>query len=118
MSLGEVHVLEDPAWPVARLVGQIDLSNVEELRVRLERAVGNRATGLVLDLSEVTFLDSTGLRLVFRLARELADRQQSLQLVVPDDSLVKRVLTLTGVGAVAEVVAEHGRPVAVEVGEA
>ena len=75
---------------------------------RLRRhAVTNRARGLVLDLSAVTFLDSTGLRLVFRLARRLRDRQQSLRLVVPEGARISRVLSLSGVAAVAEIVSEH-----------
>ena len=118
MTIGDLHLCDDAAWPVAKLAGEIDLSNVEELRTRLERCVGNRAAGLVLDLSGVTFLDSTGLRLVFRLARELGDRQQSLRLVVPDCSPIRRVLALSGVGAVAAVVPSYDGPVEIEVRDA
>ncbi|GAA2722430.1 STAS domain-containing protein [Cellulomonas aerilata] len=107
MTVGAVEVsedTEDAAWPVARMTGEVDLSNVEDLGRRLERSVSNRARGLVLDLSGVTYLDSTGLRLIYRLARQLGDRQQRLRLVVPDDSRIRRVLTLAGVGTVAQVV--------------
>ena len=104
MNVGEVHVSGDTDWPVAALTGAVDLSNVEELGSRLERAVSNRALGLVLDLSGVTYLDSTGLRLVFRLVRQLADRQQRLCLVVPPSSRLSRLLSLAGVGTVAEIV--------------
>jgi anti-anti-sigma factor len=104
MTVGTVEVSDDAAWPVARLTGAIDLSNVEDLGREVERSVSNRARGLVLDLSGVTYLDSTGLRLIYRLARQLGDRQQGLRLVVPDDSRILRVLTLAGVGTVARVV--------------
>jgi anti-anti-sigma factor len=104
MSVGALDVSDDAAWPVARITGAIDLSNVEELRRQVERAVSNRARGLVLDLSGVTYLDSTGLRLIYRLARQLGDRQQRLRLVVPDGSRIRRVLTLAGVATVAQVV--------------
>jgi anti-anti-sigma factor len=95
------------AWPVVRLRGEIDLSNAEALGAAAEGAVSNRARGLVLDLSEVTFLDSTGLRLIFRLARRLRDRQQALRLVVPDGARIARLLRLSGVASVAEVVPQH-----------
>ena len=85
MTVADVRVSDDAGWPLARLTGAVDLSNVEELTARLEGAVSNRALGLVLDLSGVTYLDSTGLRLIYRLARRLGDRQQSLRLVVEDD---------------------------------
>jgi anti-anti-sigma factor len=99
-----VDVSDDAVWPVARMTGAIDLSNVEDLGRQVEGAVSNRARGLVLDLSAVTYLDSTGLRLIYRLARRLGDRQQRLRLVVPDDSRIRRVLTLAGVGTVAPMV--------------
>lgn len=105
--IGDVRVAAGGPWPVARLSGQIDLSNVDALGVRVEAAVSNRARGLVLDLSDVTYLDSTGLRLIYRLARQLGDRQQALRLVVPETSRIARVLDLAGVGSVAEVVREH-----------
>jgi len=104
MTIGELHVSDDPGWPVARLVGEVDLSNVEDLGDRLEQAVSNRAHGLILDLSRVTYLDSTGVRLIYRLARKLGDRQQRLRLVVPDESRIRRVLQLAGVASVAQVV--------------
>ncbi len=104
MTLGDVHVQSDGDWPVARLSGEVDLSNVDALGVRIERAVSNRAQGLVLDLSGLTFLDSTGLRLLFGLARQLGDRQQVLRLVVPEHSRLTRVLEIAGVATVADVV--------------
>jgi anti-anti-sigma factor len=104
MSLGDLHLSGDVGWPLARLSGAIDLSNVEVIGARLEAAVSNRALGLVLDLSAVTYLDSTGLRLIYRLARRLGDRQQLLRLVVPDTSRILRVIELAGVHQVAQVV--------------
>lgn len=116
MTVGDVQVSGDAGWPVARLTGAVDLSNVEVLSMRLEEAVSNRAQGLVLDLTDVTYLDSTGLRLIYRLARQLGDRQQRLRLVVPETSRILRVLTLAGVHTVAEVVPDlaHLPPVTEE----
>jgi anti-anti-sigma factor len=88
---------------VVRLRGEIDLANVEELYRLAEDAVTNHDAGLVVDLSGVTFLDSTGLRLLFRLARRLGDRQQGLRLVVPEGARISKVLDFAGVGTVAEV---------------
>jgi anti-anti-sigma factor len=86
-----------------QLRGDIDLSNVEGLYKVAEDAVTNHDAGLVVDLSGVTFLDSTGLRLLFRLARRLGDRQQALRLVVPEGARIARVLDFSGVSTVAEV---------------
>ena len=103
MNAAAVEVSDDPRWPLARLTGAVDLANVDQLGRRLEQAVSNRALGLIVDLSGVTYLDSTGLRLIFRLARQLGDRQQTLRLVVPQESRIRRVLQLAGVGSVVQV---------------
>ncbi|MGZ4796930.1 MAG: STAS domain-containing protein, partial [Acidimicrobiia bacterium] len=50
---------------------------------------------LVVDLSETTYLDSTGVRLLFDLAMRLQTRRQVLRIVVADAAIVRRVLILT-----------------------
>lgn len=108
MRLTDVPVRVDGSglWPVAHLRGDIDLSNVESIGLAVESAVSNAAFGLVLDLSDVTYLDSSGLRLIFRLIRELQDRQQQLRLVVPRGARTWSVLQLAGVPQVANIYAE------------
>lgn len=86
---------------LARVRGEVDLSNVPSVRERLLGAVENTASTLVLDLSGTDYLDSSGIALIFELAERLGSRGQTLGLVVPDDSVVKRVLVLTEVEQVA-----------------
>jgi anti-anti-sigma factor len=93
--LAELELEEVDSTLVARLRGEIDLSNVEDLRARLVAAVSHDSESLVLDLTETTYLDSTGVRLLFELADRLQDRRQQLRLVVTDAALVRRVLVLT-----------------------
>jgi len=88
---------------VADLSGEIDISNAESVRKRLLEAVPNTAAALVLDLSGVGYLDSSGVRLIFELAGRLRRRGQDLELVVPDDSLIRRVLLLTEVQRVVPI---------------
>jgi anti-anti-sigma factor len=84
---------------VAHLQGEIDLSNADDLSGTIARSVPNAAIGLILNLSEVTYLDSAGIRLLFELARRLRERGQRLSLVVPDQTPLRRVLQLTNVAA-------------------
>lgn len=100
----------DDVRPVASVVGDVDLSNAEVIAQSLRQLVPNTAAGLVLDLSRVTYLDSTGIRLIFQLARELADRQQDVRVVVVHASPLRRVLLLAGVSAAMPVLCEHGVP--------
>lgn len=98
-----------PDRPCVALVGEVDLSNVDQLEAGIRAAVPCAAAGLVLDLSGVDYLDSTGLRLLFQLARELRDRQQTLTLVVPAASRLRRVLELGGVPGTIPVVVPSDR---------
>jgi anti-anti-sigma factor len=82
---------------LARLGGEVDLSNVQFVKEQLLDAVPNTATALVLDLCDTGYLDSSGVRLIFELLERLGSRGQQLGLVVQPDSIVDRVLTLTEV---------------------
>jgi anti-anti-sigma factor len=82
---------------VAALRGEIDLSNAQAIGSLVAGAVPNEAAGVVLDLSDVTYLDSSGVHLVFDLSERLASRQQRLALVVPEEARIRRVLDLVNV---------------------
>lgn len=85
---------------LARLSGDVDLANARSVKERLLEAVPNTASGLVLDLSATHHLDSSGVRLIFELAERLGNRRQELQIVVPGESNIRRVLLLTEVDSV------------------
>ena len=79
---------------IVRLRGEIDLSNADELQPRIERMVGD-SREVVLDLTEILFIDSRGLRLLHRLATMLAANGGTLELVAPPDSVARDVLEIT-----------------------
>lgn len=77
---------------LARVAGEVDASNVDDLSQRLLDAVPNRARALVLDLSETSYIDSSGISLIFDAAARLRNRSQELRLVVTPRSFVGEVL--------------------------
>jgi anti-sigma B factor antagonist len=77
---------------LARVTGEVDASNVADLSQRLLAAVPNRARALVLDLSETSYIDSSGISLIFDAAARLRNRHQELRLVVTPRSFVGEVL--------------------------
>jgi anti-anti-sigma factor len=83
---------------IARLSGEIDLSNAAEVGDELSTSVPNTALGLVLDLTATTYLDSSGIHLVFDLAERLRTRQQQLRIVVPTGAPIRRVLRIVELG--------------------
>lgn len=86
---------------VARLTGEVDGSNAVELGRALAGRLPSAAHGLVLDLTEVAYLDSAGIELLFQLARRLGDRRQRLGLSVPAASPVRRVLEICDISSIA-----------------
>ena len=86
---------------VTTVEGEIDSSNAAELRLALSERLPSTASALVLDLSAVRYLDSSGIHLLFDLGRRLAARRQAIRLVVPEGAPVKRVLELCAMGTVA-----------------
>jgi anti-anti-sigma factor len=88
---------------IAILTGEIDPSNARDLSRELTDAVPNAAMGVVLDLSAVQYLDSSGVQLLFELADRLAARQQRLAVAVPPDAPARRVLEIVALDTTAPV---------------
>jgi anti-anti-sigma factor len=100
--LATFSVERDGAVVVGALSGEIDLSNAAELVRAITAAVPNSARGLVLDLSALSYIDSSGVRLLLSLAGSLRWRGQELVIAAPEGSSCRRVLTLAGIeGSVA-----------------
>jgi anti-anti-sigma factor len=85
---------------VASVDGEIDFANASELGAALAERLPRAATALALDLSRVEYLDSSGVELLFDLARRLAARRQAIRLVVPEAAPVRRVLELSAMESV------------------
>lgn len=81
---------------LVRVHGEIDLSNAHEVSSEISVVMGQEARRLVVDLSDITYLDSAGVALLLRLAERLRFRRRELHLVVPRGSPVRRVLDFTG----------------------
>jgi anti-anti-sigma factor len=94
-GLAQVTVTEEAGIPVVRLDGEVDLSNIEEVRHAIFAPAEAGHSCIVVDLTGTTYLDSTAVRLLFDLAVRLHARRRRLRLVVSDATIVRRVLILT-----------------------
>jgi anti-anti-sigma factor len=83
---------------LARVAGEVDASNVAEISEELLGAVSNRARAVVLDLSQTSYIDSSGISLIFDAAARLRNSRQELRLVVPPRSFVAEVLDAVSIG--------------------
>jgi anti-anti-sigma factor len=74
--------------------GELDVATVEQLEARIEQLRSRGFTTIALDLRQLTFMDSTGLRLLLRLNAE--SRANGFRFVVVDcEGPVRRLLRLT-----------------------
>jgi anti-anti-sigma factor len=89
---------------IAALHGEIDPSNARELGRELSTGVPNDAMGVVLDLTAVDYLDSSGVQMVFEVAERLEARQQRLAVVVPTGAPARKVLDIVSLDATAPLV--------------
>jgi anti-sigma B factor antagonist len=96
MSAGEVRCEPRGDVLVAYMSGEIDLSNAERLGVQVAEAAPPDASGVVLDLSGVEYIDSYGVFVIHGLRQRLGDQQQKLALVVAKDGLIRRAIELMG----------------------
>lgn len=87
-----VRVERDRA--IVALSGELDLANAPLLDQVLEQAEVVGAAGIVLDLQELRFLDSSGLRALLR-AQRLADRRGQGFAVTEGSGQVQRLLSIT-----------------------
>jgi anti-anti-sigma factor len=89
------------------LVGDFDLKACESI-ADLEKSVPGRTTGVLLDLSEVSFIDSTGLRRLMQIKQGL--RKRDVRLFLGKMSpVVKNVLDLSGVDGFFEFANGHSK---------
>jgi anti-sigma B factor antagonist len=95
-SLAQLRLDYEARLTIAHIEGEIDMSNAGELEISITDAVANDAAGLVVDLTRIRYLDSSGVALLFNLARRVARRQQQLGIVVPAETHVREILSLTG----------------------
>ena len=76
--------------------GAIDLDAVPFLEAALDAVIRDTAGAFVLDLCELEFLDSSGLRVMLRARALLAREDRELAIVCPPGS-VRRLFALAGI---------------------
>ena len=82
--------------PGVALHGEVDLSVAETLEAALEDSIRESVGAFIIDLSDLDFIDSTGLHVLVR-ARGLLSREDRALAVVCPHGPVRRVLELSGV---------------------
>ena len=95
---GAVHVI---------LSGELDISTAQRLEDDLRRIEADRPELVVLDLQQLTFMDSTGLRLLIT-ADSRAREEGRRFAIVQGNEMVQRVMRLTRLDERLTIVADPG----------
>lgn len=90
---------------VVKIAGELDISHEDEVRAELRRAVGEAGNGIVVDLTDCEFIDSSGVRallLGYEAQRE-EKGEDALLAVAADSEQILRILSVMGVDKVIPV---------------
>jgi anti-anti-sigma factor len=91
-----VAIGDDDTSLTCRLAGEVDLANSGEIFAAIARALSGTHHQLLLDLTDVTYVDSAGLALLVDINMRLTTRRTALRVVAPPGSPAQRILALCG----------------------
>jgi anti-anti-sigma factor len=94
----QVDVRHDGGRAIVTLAGELDMASVELLQQALDEETLAAEPMLVLDLEQLQFIDSTGLRIILRALERCRARGQDFA-ITPGSAQVQRLLSITGVAA-------------------
>ena len=86
------------------VIGEVDLYTAPQLEEGLRKAAGASAPLLAVNLSEVAYLDSTALRVLTNLHKQVQERQGAM-VVIAGQPTIQKIFRITGLGTVLHVVA-------------
>jgi anti-sigma B factor antagonist len=78
--------------------GELDLATTPQLEQQARALLADGARSIVIDLADLSFIDSTGLRLLLVLSQQAADEGWRLLITRPSEQ-VQTILKITGTGA-------------------
>jgi anti-anti-sigma factor len=94
MDLVQLQIEERGDVVIATVSGELDLAGAPSTGEAIGEAVPTSARALIVDFTNLEFIDSSGIAMLFNLARRLGARRQELRVVARDGGPVSRVLEI------------------------
>jgi len=91
----ELTVSQRDGSTIVHAAGELDVNTAPELREQLARLISEHTRLIVVDLGEVSFVDSTALSVLVSALKRLRQADSDLELASPNPS-VRRVFEITG----------------------
>jgi anti-sigma B factor antagonist len=79
--------------PTVSISGELDIGTVDSVRDKLDALLADGDDGVVFDLADLTFMDSSGIALLIQVANRVSTVE--VRNVTP---IVRRVIEVTGLG--------------------
>ncbi|MEL7661351.1 MULTISPECIES: STAS domain-containing protein [Acetobacterium] len=83
--------------------GEIDIYSIEKFREIIEEKIRTQAPEIILDCSELSYMDSTGMGVLIELRNKTKEMGQKIIMINPRPN-IKKLLSLTGVDKIIEIV--------------
>lgn len=110
----EISDTDHDGWTVVRTAGEVDVATAPALRDRLTELVEGGAVNVVVDLEDVSFIDSTGLGVLVGAVRRARSAGGDVRIVCTNHR-IQKVFEATGLhevftigGTVDDVVSVEG----------
>ena len=101
----EIKKLENPKSGM-KIRGEIDIYTAQTFKTAVLEEIGSDNKTFLLDLSELTYIDSTGIGMLIEIRNEATEKGSALKLYHPRENVMK-LLRLTGVDQIFEIVEEE-----------
>lgn len=103
MTIATVKVSRTGTDVRLEVSGELDLANAVDVEGEILAAIDNSATSVVVDLTDLRYIDSSGLRILFLLANRLAVLQIDMEVVAPHGTPTRRVIEMSGLDSLTTV---------------
>jgi anti-anti-sigma factor len=100
--LAHIVVAEHHDQPLLRVIGEIDMTNATSIGEQLSAHTDNVPV-IVVDLTDLEFIDSQGLNMLHNLSTELRNKHTAVIIVAPPSGIAGSLLHLVGMDHILDV---------------
>ena len=97
------NIIEVSKTNMVSIRGEIDIYSIEKFREIIEEKIRTQAPEIILDCSELSYMDSTGMGVLIELRNKTKEMGQKIIMINPRPN-IKKLLSLTGVDKIIEIV--------------
>jgi anti-sigma B factor antagonist len=92
------EIRQSAQGPAGKLevLGELDMRTTDQLTQSLNELLAHGATDVTIDLSQLSFMDSSGLRLLIEANNRSREETWQFQLIAPQQEAAALVLQVTG----------------------